>query len=226
MFKLSPSDFAYLYEECKLCYYLKVVHKIYQPSMPMPGVFSAINTRIQGSLVGKSLQTLSKNLPDGKIVSQEGWVESVILPDTNVYIKGKYDLLLQNTDGSYSLIDLKISSPNIGKADKFESQLSAYKFALENPRRGKSINIKEVGLLIFYPEGVEFVSGTAKLDFPPTWIRINTDIEKFKKFAQEIDGLLQGPPPKESTNCQWCRYRHVGDEITHEEDAQQGEIPF
>ena len=65
MNKLSPSDFAYLYEECKLCYYLKIKHGIYQPSMPMPGVFSAINTRLQGNLVGKNLHTLSEKLPDG-----------------------------------------------------------------------------------------------------------------------------------------------------------------
>ena len=71
MYKLSPSDFAYLYEECKLCYCLKVKHGIYQPSMPMPGVFSAINTRLQGNLVGKNLQALSKDLPDGEVINQE-----------------------------------------------------------------------------------------------------------------------------------------------------------
>ena len=28
MYKLSPSDFAFLYEECKLRYYLKIKHGI------------------------------------------------------------------------------------------------------------------------------------------------------------------------------------------------------
>lgn len=60
MYKLSPSDFAYLYEECKLCYYLKAKHGIYQPSMPMPGVFSAINTRLQSTLIGKDLSVSFK----------------------------------------------------------------------------------------------------------------------------------------------------------------------
>src|SRR3989344_3211696 len=67
MNKLSPSDFAYLYEECKLCYWLKVKKGISQPSMPMPGVFGAINTRIQGTLLGKSLESLSKDLPKGVV---------------------------------------------------------------------------------------------------------------------------------------------------------------
>src|SRR3989344_4360359 len=118
MYKLSPSDFAYLYEECKLCYWLKVKHGIYQPSMPMPGVFSAINTRLQGTLVGKDLQSLAKSLPEGKVVTQEGWVESSVVPGTDVYIKGKYDLLVKRPDKSYLLIDLKISQPDGDKIEK------------------------------------------------------------------------------------------------------------
>ena len=35
MLRLSPSDFAFLWEQCKRCFYLKVVHGIRQPSMPM-----------------------------------------------------------------------------------------------------------------------------------------------------------------------------------------------
>ena len=123
IFKLSPSDFAFLYEECKLCYYLKVKNGIYQPSMPMPGVFSAINTRIQGSLVGKELRTLSENLPEGKVIMQEGWVDSKVIPGTHLYIKGKYDLLVSGSDGN-TLVDLKISSPDVGKIDKYKTQLN------------------------------------------------------------------------------------------------------
>src|SRR3972149_889598 len=98
MYKLSPSDFAYLYEECKLCYWLKVKHGIRQPSMPMPGVFSAMNTRIQGSLIGKNLKSISPNLPDAIVESQEGWVESIQVPDTDIFIKGKYDLIARQPD--------------------------------------------------------------------------------------------------------------------------------
>lgn len=48
MYKLSPSDFAYLYEECKHCYYLKVRRGIERPKGVFPAIFGAINTRIQG----------------------------------------------------------------------------------------------------------------------------------------------------------------------------------
>jgi len=41
-------------------------------------VFSAINTRIQGDLIGKNLSSLGKDLPEGEIINQEGWVDSKI----------------------------------------------------------------------------------------------------------------------------------------------------
>src|SRR4030043_1253426 len=164
MLKLSPSDFAFLYEECKLCYWLKVKKGIYQPSMPMPGVFSAINTRIQSTLVKKNLQTLSKDLPEGLVEIQEGWVESIPVPGTSVFIKGKYDLLAKQADGGYVLIDLKISQPAEDKIEKYKTQLAAYKFALENPKVGKSLPIQRMGLLVVYPEGVSFKDGKAYLD--------------------------------------------------------------
>ena len=226
IFKLSPSDFAFLYEECKLCYYLKVKSGIYQPSMPMPGVFSAINTRIQGSLLGKELKTLSENLPEGKVVMQEGWVESKIIPGTHVYLKGKYDLLVDGNDG-HTLVDLKISNPDVGKIDKYKTQLNAYKFALENPKSGKPVKIKRKGLLVFYPDQVSYKDGEALLTFPPKWLEVPMDQPGFIKFIAEIDKLLAGPPPGEGKSCKWCAYRHVGETIAHTEDKPvQEDIPF
>lgn len=227
MYKLSPSDFAYLYEECKLCYYLKIKHGIYQPSMPMPGVFSAINTRLQGTLVGKDLRTLSKNLPEGIVESQEGWVESKLVPDTDVYIKGKYDLLVKRSDGTHLLVDLKISQPDENKIDKYKTQLAAYKFALENPAHGEPLHLTKLGLLIFYPDEVSFKDGKALLTFPPSWLEIPIDDRGFLDFTKNVDKLLQGPTPDESSICKWCRYRHLGDQLAHLEiEPTQNEIPF
>jgi len=226
MHKLSPSDFAYLYEECKLCYYLKVKHNIYQPSMPMPGVFSAINTRLQTPLVGKNLHSLSEDLPDAKVTSQEGWVESIPAPDTDVYIKGKYDLLAESSDGSFVLVDLKISQPHEDKAEIYKSQLAAYKFALENPVHGKGVKISQLGLLIFYPDKVALEKGIAKFDFPATWLEVPANEKEFIKLTKEIDTLLHGPMPKEGKECKWCRYRHAGETLSHKDKVVQTDLPF
>jgi len=218
MYKLSPSDFAYLYEECKLCYCLKVKENIYQPSMPMPGVFSAINTRLQGNLIGKNLRTLSPDLPNGIVVVQEGWVQSVVVPETNVFIKGKYDLLVKDSDENYTLVDLKISQPIQDKIEKYKTQLGAYKFALENPANGEKIKISKMALLIFYPDTVAFENGVARLDFPPKWLEITSDDAGFINFIKDVDKLLSSPIPPEDQNCKWCAYRHVGEKITHKEN--------
>ena len=226
MYKLSPSDFAYLYEECKLCYYLKVKHGIYQPSMPMPGVFSAINSRLQGNLLGHNLKKLAIDLPDGQVVSQEGWVESQLVPETSAYIKGKYDLLVKNPDGTHTLVDLKISQPNDDKIEKYRTQLTAYQFALAHPKTGSPINVTRLGLLIFYPDQAVFEDGLARLDFPPKWLEVPIEKIGFFSFIKKIDKLLSGPLPAESRDCKWCRYRHVGETLSHKEISEEQNLPF
>jgi len=214
-YKLSPSDFAFLYEECKLCYWLKVKHGINTPQLPFPGVFSTINTKLQTPLVGKSLKEISSSLPDAFVESQEGFVESEKVPGTNVYIKGKYDLLAKNTDGTYTLIDLKISKPEDDKIEKYKTQLGAYKFALEHPANGDPVTISGLALLIFYPEQVEMQKDSVKIGFPPIWMPIPIDDDGFLQFTKEIDELLSGPAPEEDANCKWCSYRHEGEKISH-----------
>ncbi len=215
MYKLSPSDFAYLFEECKLCYYLKVKHGIERPAGIFPAVFGAINSRLQGNLVGKELRTLSSDLPEGIVVDQEVYAESKPIPGTSIYIKGRYDLLIQNSDGTHTLVDLKISKPDDEKIEKYKTQLGAYKFALENPANGKPIKITKLGLLIFYPDRVKFEDGDALLSFPPKWLDVPINDKEFLDFMKSIDDLLTGPTPAESKTCKYCQYRHMGDELSH-----------
>lgn len=193
----------------------------------MPGVFSAINTRLQGNLVGKNLNSLSRGLPSGIVESQEGWVESVVVPGTDVFIKGKYDLLVKLEDDNYLIVDLKISQGDESKIAKYKTQLGAYKFALENPKHGKPLKISRLGLLIFYPDKVKFEHGDALLSFPPKWLEVPIDDELFLEFIGKIDKLLSGKPPAESIKCKWCRYRHLGDQLAHlPNETYQEDLPF
>jgi hypothetical protein len=222
MYKLSPSDFAYLWEDCKHCYYQKIKNGIFLPSMPMPGVFSAINTRVQSKFVGKNLNSLAKDLPEGKVVIQEGWVESIVVPGTNVFIKGKYDLLVKNPDQTHTLVDLKISQPGEDKIEKYKTQLGAYKFALENPKVGEALKTTKLALLILYPDKVSFEKGVVELDFPHTWMEVPVDDAGFLNFIKEVDKLLAGEAPKESDTCAWCLYRKKFAPKKHSAD----DIPF
>ena len=208
-YKLSPSDFAYLYEECKRCFYLKVKENIPRPSTPFPGVFTTLNSMVQTKLIGKNLITLSQDLPDCTVINQEIFVESKTIPNTSCYIKGKYDLLGKNPDGTYTVVDLKISLPSEEKIEKYKTQLFSYKFALENPVSSTPIKITKMGLLIFYPEYVDFIDETSKVNFPPKWMEIPTDEKAFYNFIKEVDDLLEGPVPEMNPSCKFCEYSKI-----------------
>ena len=227
MYKLSPSDFAYLYEECKLCYYLKIKKGIGRPQGIFPAIFGAINSRLQGNMVGKDLRKLSDKLPAGIVESQEGFVKSALVPDTNVYVGGRYDLLVRLEDGTYMIVDLKLSAPNDEKIAKYQSQLCTYAYAFEHPAEGEPKKITRAGLLMFYPDTVSFAKGSASLTFPPKWLEVPVDGDAFMKFIQGVNDLLEGPMPPENPDCEWCKYRHLGDTLTHTETASTDDtIPF
>lgn len=189
----------------------------------MPAVFGAINSKLQGGLIGKNLTTLSAKLPEGIVESQEGWLESKPVPGTNLYLKGKYDLLVKQTDGTYLVIDFKISQPSEEKAAKYRTQLQTYKFALENPVTGKPRLVTKMGLVIVYPEAVKYENDLAVVNFPPVWMEIPQEMESFYQFMHELDDLLAGPMPPENPDCPWCAYRHLGEKLSH---PATEDIPF
>lgn len=222
-YKLSPSDFAYLYGECKCCYYLKVKHGMQRPSMPFPGVFSTMNAMLQGKLVGDNLQQLSPDLPEGVVESQEGFVESKLIPKTNIYIKGKYDLLVKQADGTYLVVDFKITTPDDEKGAKYQTQLQAYHYAFAFPEHGGPIEVTKLGLVIMYPDQVKFVKNQAVISFPPKWIEVSTEKDNFLKFIKGVSDLLEGPIPPENPDCKWCGYRHYGEKYAH---LFKTDVPF
>lgn len=190
----------------------------------MPGVFGAINSRLQGGLIGKDLKTLSAEMPPGIVESQEGWLESLPVPGTSIYLKGKYDLLVRQPDNTYLVIDFKISQPSEEKAAKYRTQLQTYKYALEHPRAGQPLQVTKMGLVIVYPDTVKYEGNKAVVDFPATWIEIPQEMESFYAFMRELDALLTGPMPPENPDCLWCAYRHQGDKLS--KPGTQIDIPF
>ncbi|OGM25454.1 hypothetical protein A2715_05395 [Candidatus Woesebacteria bacterium RIFCSPHIGHO2_01_FULL_39_32] len=225
MYKLSPSDFRYLWNDCKHCYFQKVKYGIALPSIGIPGVFSKMNGLLQKSLVGMDLQDLSSELPKGKIQVAEGYLKSAAIPSKNdCYISGRFDFLTKLDDGSFSVIDFKISDPNEDKAQKFSSQLHAYKFALENPQNGiEPKNVSKMGVVIVSPESIEFNNGGVNFTSKPNWFEISEDMDSFYGLIDEVSGLLNGPVPEESDTCAWCKYRLC---FPHQNEGAQDDIPF
>ena len=209
MYKLSPSDFKYLYEDCKHCYYQKVKNNVTLPSIGMPGVFSKLNSLLQNAIIGMDLKEIDARLPSGKIEIKEGFLKSKPIPPTNdCFVGGRFDIASRLDDGTYSVIDFKITDPSEDKIQKFFAQLHAYKFALENPIFGEPKKVSKMGVVTINPEEILFPGETVVFKAKPQWFEIAEDMGRFYAFISEISKLLNGPvPPENPDNCKWCYYR-------------------
>lgn len=221
-YKLSPSDFKYLWEDCKFCFYQKVKNgNAYYG--PFPAIFGRLNTLLQDSVMGKSLKDIDPKLPGGTIEFQEGFLKSQPIPGAqDCYISGRFDVMTKLDDGTYGVIDFKITKPDEEQIQKFSSQLHAYKFALENPAIGEPVKISKIGLISVSPESIEHKDGKFVFTTSPTWHPIEEDMEGFFGLIREISNLLNGPVPKLNETCQLCNYR----EKFSKPQVIQDDLPF
>ncbi|MDO8621350.1 MAG: hypothetical protein Q7R31_03660 [Candidatus Levybacteria bacterium] len=207
MYKLSPSDFAYLWADCKHCYYQKVKLGITYSS-PFPAMFGRINKLLQASIMGMNLRDVHPDLPSGIIEIQEGYMKSKPIPGTNTYLSGRFDILSKLLDDTYALIDFKITAPDEEKIlKKYSSQLHAYKFALENPQQGIPIKISKMGAVSINPDKMKLADGKVVFTATPTWHEVEEDMDSFYNLTKEISKVLEGELPPESETCSLCIYR-------------------
>lgn len=194
------------------------------PSIGMPGVFSKMNSLLQSAIVGMDLREINSQLPAGKIEVKEGFLKSKPIPPSNdCFIVGRFDIASRLDDGTYSLIDFKITDPNQDKIQKFFTQLHAYKFALENPAFGEPKRVSKMGIVAINPEEITFPSDDVIFKAKPQWFEIAEDMDRFYAFISEVSRLLSGPvPPENSDNCKWCHYRIC----TRDSSGTQEDIPF
>lgn len=226
MFKLSPSDFRYLWEDCKHCFYQKVKFGIYLPSIGLPGVFMKMNSLLQDTIQGMNLKEVNPDLPSGVIEVKEGFLKSAPIPSAkDCFISGRFDVLSKLNDGTYAVIDFKISDSSEEKAQKFRWQLHAYKYALENPAFGPVKKISKMGLIIVSPESIEFKEGKVIFHSTPKWFDVKEDMNGFYDFIGEVSKVLNGPVPEVNKECAWCKYRVCFHKSPGSEESQQ-DLPF
>lgn len=208
MYKLSPSDFKYLWADCKHCYYRKIKLGIPPPYGAFPAIFGRMNTLLQNSVMGLNLKDIHPDLPSGIVTVQEGFLKSVPVPGAeDCYISGRFDILTSLDDDTYSVIDFKITSPNEEQVRKFGSQLHAYKFALENPGDGSDpIKVSRMGLISVTPDKIEHTNGNLVFTASPKWHPIEEDMISFYKLIEEISTVLNGDLPASSEECNYCTY--------------------
>lgn len=186
-------------------------------------MFGRINKLLQDSIMGQNLQDINESLPSGIIEIQEGFLRSIPVPSApNVYIQGRFDILTKLDDGTYTIIDFKITNPDEEKVLKYVSQLHAYKFALENPHMGPPIKISKMGIVSVNPEEMKLIDGKIQFTAVPRFHAVEENMENFFSLIQDVSKVLEGDVPAESPNCSLCKYRAY----FKESKVVQSDIPF
>lgn len=212
--RLSPSDLTFLYEGCKRCFYLKVVHGIAPPSIPLPTVFTTMAALQVEHYTGKNTEELHPNLPPGKVLYAEQWVTSKAIKSpkrhTECYVFGRFDIVARFEDGTYGLIDFKTGDPRGEYNEFYGRQLHAYTYALEHPAP-KALclyPVTRMGLLYFNPSSIsQALVGELSYQTDITWIEIQKDERAFVDFIEDVLDILASPePPASSPKCSWCNY--------------------
>jgi hypothetical protein len=220
-YKLSPSDLTFLWDECPRCFYLKIVKGFNRPATAFPSIFSKIDKLMKGFFTAKPTSEITKDLPPGRVIFAEKWVNSKVLdiPGTSVgvYIRGKFDTLVEFDDGTYGVVDFKTSEPKASHVKFYGRQLHAYATALEQAAAGKlSLEpISRLGLLIVAPSNI-FRTGDGGIAYggEVTWLEIPRNDEAFMDFLQEVASLVGQPePPDAHPKCGFCNYRQASREI-------------
>lgn len=217
-FKLSPSDFAFLWEECKRCFYLKVRGILPRPRTAMPRIFTSIDTAMKEHFEGVRTEEIDGRMPPGVVEFSDRWVESlpISLPGwkSSCFIRGKFDTILRLDDGTFAVVDFKTSTIRSEHVAKYSRQLHAYATCLENAVPGEFAleTISTLGLLVFEPDSFsQDGKKGASLSGSVEWMEIPRDDGAFLEFLGSVVNVLnQESAPKASSNCEWCRYREEG----------------
>lgn len=213
-FKLSPSDFAFLWKECKRCYWLKYAKGIPRPFTPMAKIFNTIDGGMQAFFQDKVLSEIDSSLPNIKIIAKNTSCTSEAIPfkdlGAQVYVHGKTDGIAKDldTDG-YVIVDYKTSVPKPEHMLIYAAQLHSYAFAFSKAAENATslTPVTRLGLLAYEPK-VFNVDGTdAQLKGNITWIEMEMDKKWFKNMLREVAELLMQPePPEAGTDCSFCKY--------------------
>ncbi len=218
--KLSPSDLTFLWDECPRCFYLKVVHGFNRPAPAFPKIFSRIDRLMKEYFQDRSTAEIAPVLPAGIVRFSERWVVSqpIYLPQrrSTCYLRGKFDSVVEFTDGSYGLVDFKTVEPNPSHVPFYSRQLHAYLYALENPAE-RSLGlapISRLGLLCVEPVGMQVFGASIAYLGNATWLEIPRDLDGFLAFIDHVLAILENPqPPPSGETCEYCRYLKDGRSI-------------
>jgi len=159
----------------------------------------------------KSCADIAPVLPAGRVADLGGWVKSTFITvngqPTKYAIRGKYDLLIEFSDGSFGIIDCKFQAKDSDKTELYQPQLEAYAFALENPATGAPKQVSVMGLLVWsLLEPAGDVNKGFGLKLKHTWRPIERNPAALGERLTDFITVVSGPMPAAKDNCDMCNY--------------------
>ena len=213
--RLSPSDFAFLWEECKRCFYLKVARRQYRPRTPFPRIFNIIDELMKDFFQCKKSADISPSLPPGTIKYGDRWVQSepIVIAghSSTCNIRGRFDTVIEFEDGSYGVVDFKTTKTSGAHIPLYSRQLHAYACALERAAAGelKLTPVTKLGLLCVEPnEMSRGADGRISYIGDVAWIECPRDDAGFEGFLADVLEVLELPePPAAASTFEFCKYQ-------------------
>ena len=210
---LSPSDFAFLWDDCPRCFYLKVARKQPRPSSPFPSVFGRIDRAMKEFYLGEraevGLRDAGRGDRWGRPVGEVGTASLCPAVGQDLPHPGTIDVLVDCDDGTTGVVDFKTTIPKPDHIATYGRQLHAYAWPWSTrlewaPRAGQlpGAALFPVPTPTRRPGGRPASTGTWSGSRSPGTTKPSPG------FSCEVVGVLDGPdPPPASPNCSWCELR-------------------
>jgi hypothetical protein len=219
-FKLAPSEFAYLWEECPRCYY-EARHGLgRRPDTPFPGIFNRIEGAVCEHFDGRSPEAMAPQLPGGRLICRQRSISSAPIKvpghEPTVSVAGRLDALAHFNTGGFGVVDFKVCAHSDDLTGRYQRQLWAYAHALEHPMRGDlPLQVSHLGLFVFESRTVADLTfqehNWLLLHMAPQWCPIERDEGAFLRFLSGVLDVLELPePPPPDPSCKFCAYRARG----------------
>ena len=208
--KLSPSRLNLL-EECPRCFWLSIVKKVKRPVGPMSSIpikmdsiikhyfdryrqLGELPPMIGGSITGRLPKDMPKTLKHNE--------------KNGVILCGRPDEYFELEDGSIIPFDHKTKSKkpeNIHSS--YKMQMNVYSYLL------KSMGYKTTNkayLAFYYPDECDLHDG---MPFHCKILEVKTNFKKVEKLVEKAYNILNGPIPKSSKDCEFCKWRDESSKV-------------
>lgn len=206
---LSPSSFYNI--RCPRCLWLEYWHGI---KMPVNMLLQQHLSRLQESAYdGEQASRITDLIPNGTVNKYKNRFTSLPLKvngeETRWKIYGEIDLLVDHHDGTYSIIDGKVSLKKDADeiVESYWTQQEAYVYSFENPLDGNPRPIKTIGLIQWriddtYLTDLDGRGFTVEHRYIPIPRRPN----EFQQFMEKFIGIIEGEFPESGLDCSNCKF--------------------